>query len=592
MPTTHVTAGTCSRTALVLSLCFSSSRGLQQPSVRLAIARSRTAEFPARRSAKSTRAYAALVDGPSTHIDRTDTDGDASTAAAAPVPQSNQNLIGSANTIGPVDEAVEVTPVLLRNELLLQRDDLATQRRAATELQDTVRDNQDKLFLLLASVPPLLAFIAWIPISQAVSIFFDMFGPVGRAVDGNQFRTELLRPTIVGVVVPVISIALATLTSSTVNVLRARQVELRALVNKEACELRLLRRAVFGMFGTRQHAGRRSRALGLLWDYAAQLTSESNVGAVEALEELQLSGGGIAVNELDSLSAMLHGVDGAAASRQGSVSAADDLILSLNGHRSNRVALLLSVFPDVHWFILAALSLSVCATFLMVSNQQVLQYLSSVQLRALFAILVGVGSGTATLCLDLADPFRGSFSIVEAASQLGDLRVCLEEDMAEAKAEAREISPTILQALFGDGVGVNRYNSGLRPSQRLGDRSSKRLGGVSSTSINSGDCGEIGEDAAATNPADSPRSGNVSGRGGGDDGQWGSSQSGYGLRSTLYFHLLTGPLGSNVRVLGDVIVWVVTIVAAQIRALSRRLVALSAAVAGKGRWPWRRSKPE
>ena len=119
-----------------------------------------------------------------------------------------------------------------------------------------------------------------------------------------------------GVVVPVISIALATLVSTTVNVLRQRQVDLRAYVNKEACELRLLRRAVFGMYGTRQHAGRRARALALLCGYVEQLIKECNEGAIDELEERQLTGG-ISVNELDRLSSMLHGVDGAAAARQG-----------------------------------------------------------------------------------------------------------------------------------------------------------------------------------------------------------------------------------------------------------------------------------
>lgn len=231
---------------------------------------------------------------------------------------------------------------------------------------------------------------------------------------------------------------MATLTSTTINVLRERQVNLRAYVNKEACELRLLRRAVFGMFGTRQHSGRRARALALLSGYVEQLMKECDRGAVEELEEMQLTGG-IATNELDRLSAMLHGVDGAAASRQGSVGAADDLIVSLNGHRSERVALLLSVFPVIHWGVLIGLSLSIIIAFLLTSNQQVLQYLNSFQLRFLFAMIVGVLSGTGILCLDLGDPFSGSFSIEGSGEQLADLRVCLREDVREALAENGEV---------------------------------------------------------------------------------------------------------------------------------------------------------
>ena len=56
----------------------------------------------------------------------------------------------------------------------------------------------------------------------------------------------------------------------------------------------------FSMYGTRQHAGRRARALTLLNGYVEQLMSECEDGAVENLEEMQLSGG-IADNELDRI---------------------------------------------------------------------------------------------------------------------------------------------------------------------------------------------------------------------------------------------------------------------------------------------------
>jgi len=119
---------------------------------------------------------------------------------------------------------------------------------------------------------------------------------------------------------------------------------------------------------------------------------------------------------------MLHGVEGAAASRQGSVEVADDIIARLNEYRSDRVALLLTDFPDLHWVVLVALSVSICVTFLLESNQALNQYLNSIQLRSLFALLVGVFSSTATLCLDLDDPFTGSFSINSASAQVGDLK--------------------------------------------------------------------------------------------------------------------------------------------------------------------------
>lgn len=219
---------------------------------------------------------------------------------------------------GQIQQSITVVQDIMYEFVSQKAESLTTRtkRREVTEQEEQTRIRCDAISLCLSTIPSIIAFLAWEDISHALALFLDNYGAAGRNVDGGQFTVTLLRPTITGVVVPVISIALATLASTTVNVLRARQVDLRALINKEACELRLLRRAILGMFGTRQHASRRAKALALLCGYVEQLECESTVGAIEILEELQLSGG-ISINELDRISEMLHGVDGAAASRQG-----------------------------------------------------------------------------------------------------------------------------------------------------------------------------------------------------------------------------------------------------------------------------------
>jgi len=444
------------------------------------------------------------------------------------------------------------------------------ERRQGIQREDVLRGIQDRFFGLVAMLPAVLAFFAWGDVSKSLSAFVDTYGAVGRAVDGGQFTTNLLRPTIGGVVVPVISISLATLISNTITVLRERQVELRALINKEACELRLLRRAVLGMFGTRQHASRRAHALALLSGYVEQLERECNVGGCEFLEELELTGG-ISVNELDQLSEMLHGVDGAAASRQGSVSMAGGLLLSLNGHRSDRVAMLLSTFPGIHWGVLGGLSASILLTFLLSSNQLVLQYLNSIQLKVLFAILVGVLSSTATLCLILADPFRGSFSITEAATQLGDLRLSLKRDVIEACAEEGEISSKVVHKLLLGGsitttsnLDSNDLVSGIKVTRGLREKLAEDAKE------------EIGDDEEARAPQNT------------------GFRRRYGLASTIYFHLLTGPLGSNARVCGDMIAWMASYVSRWTRLASQRMAKFSSAIKKRkrqlGPW-WQKSTP-
>ena len=355
--------------------------------------------------------------------------------------------------------------------------------------------------------------------------------------------------------VPVIAIALATLVSTTINVLRDREVQLRTLINKESCDLYLLRQAVFGLFGTRQHASRRARALALLCSYVQQLKRESSLGALEELQELQLSGG-IAANELNQFTQMLHGIDGAAASRQGTVGYADDLVRSLNDYRSERVAELLSGFPAIHWGVLIALSLSVCTTFLLASNQPMNEYLNSLTLRILFATLVGVCSGTATLCINLADPFRGTFSILDASAQLEELRLLLEKDVAEASAEAGEIASSLVYAiLLGEWKEDSSIDSAIaNPSvqQNMGKLDTTSPSGV----------GDFKNKKSKTRKE--PRR--------------------YGIVPTIYFHLLTGPFGSNVKALGDVIAWLATFLTSQTKAFSQRVTAI-----WRRRWARRRN---
>ena len=324
----------------------------------------------------------------------------------------------------------------------------------------------EKLQIAILVTPPIIAGLVWPMVADSVRTFLN--NNAGQAVDGNAFAVQLLRPTVNGIVLPTLSVALGTLLATTINVLRNRQVEIRACLNKESCELRLLRAALLGAFGTAQHAERRAEALDLCRGYCARVVAESSVGAFEEVRKEERAGG-VGVNELENLGRMLHGVDGAYvrgagrsfrgrvaatprpgrrifrsvetraarllryAARQQSVGACLNLVASLNQHRSDRLAALLGAFPPIHWFFLCQLGFSIIAAFLIESNQEVLQFLNSLQLRVLFALLIAVCSGTATLCFDLSDPFRGRFSVVTATQQITRLEDLLVDDVEAAE---------------------------------------------------------------------------------------------------------------------------------------------------------------
>ena len=61
-----------------------------------------------------------------------------------------------------------------------------------------------------------------------------------ESVDGGAYEIAILTPTIIGIVVPSLSITYATLTAMTVNTLRQRQLEARIALNRELGDLQLV----------------------------------------------------------------------------------------------------------------------------------------------------------------------------------------------------------------------------------------------------------------------------------------------------------------------------------------------------------------
>ena len=97
-------------------------------------------------------------------------------------------------------------------------------------------------------------------------------------------------------------------------------------------------------------------------------------------------------------------------------------------------------------------------------------------------------------------------------------RLCLQEDVREASAEQGEISSRTIKALRELFKPVASNNENIEKERKTRD----------------------GYEDAPT-------------------------RTRYNLISTIYFHLLTGPLGSNVRALGDVLAWVATTITKRVR---------------------------
>ena len=85
-----------------------------------------------------------------------------------------------------------------------------------------------------------------------------------------------------------------------------------------------------------------------------------------------------------------------------------DALTRLRHERSIRLSALQSTYPPLHYVILALLAGSICINFLMETNQELLIFLSAIQLRILWSMLIGTFSALAVVNYDMRDPFRGS----------------------------------------------------------------------------------------------------------------------------------------------------------------------------------------
>ena len=331
----------------------------------------------------------------------------------------------------------------------------------ARELEE--QTPQDIALSILPIFASVIAFIFYEQIASLVTYAIDKGPGQWSAVDGGKAQVEMLQPVINGIVLPAVSIALGTLSATTISSLRDRQIHLRACLNKEAALLQVVFSACCVIFDGRLRITERQNALLLLSSYASRLVDESSgrgsrvvkattgasdseLGAILRLfhrsppirDAVDAAGlpvpfheGGlagfapVAVESVDpsAAGAVAHSAagthhalanapsppytdvleprffDGTQFSAQ--INLKEMLIL-----RSDRLSLLQTTFPPVHWLVMALLGASIVLTFLLETDDQALQFLDVLQLRVSFTILAGTVSGIATICVDLNDPVR------------------------------------------------------------------------------------------------------------------------------------------------------------------------------------------
>ena len=88
----------------------------------------------------------------------------------------------------------------------LRQDVIAKRRREVTDRENEERGRQDLQYEVIALVPCLLAFAVWPDVSVSLSNYLDANTVLGTVSEGTRvnFANNILRPTVTGVLVPVI----------------------------------------------------------------------------------------------------------------------------------------------------------------------------------------------------------------------------------------------------------------------------------------------------------------------------------------------------------------------------------------------------
>ena len=301
--------------------------------------------------------------------------------------------------------------------------------------------SMDDIMRLTPFVVPVVAYAFYDDIASSFAFLLDITAKRNFVpVDGGAYEAKIIAPAINGVVIPAISLLFANLIATTVTTLRQRQLDIRFAINMEASQLRILN----SMIGNFPSPKARLQCWSYLAQYTSRLIAESqptvNVDSLDSSFDSELNG---LLNELNRISyndVNYDDGDAAATTTQkeipGSVlGTCFSSCTALFEQRSKRITALRSIFPPLHFVIVANLALSILTAFLLETDQVLLVFLNAVQLKILWTMLVGTFTALAIVCYDLGNPFRGSYQISKSVNQLYTIRLTLRASIDNIKKE-------------------------------------------------------------------------------------------------------------------------------------------------------------
>ncbi|KAL3790654.1 hypothetical protein HJC23_009754 [Cyclotella cryptica] len=304
-----------------------------------------------------------------------------------------------------------------------------------TELGKTSPSN-----LALRYIPVVMPMLAYSTYELTAKLFDTMVELISNnnwvAVDGGAYQSSIITPAINGLVVPSMALLFATLMSNTINTLRQRQMQIRTSLNIEANDLRMISVMVDSMPSELRETKNHLRKY--LMQYATRVIAECRPGLSFNNQRLmgsidsEINGFLQVLNTLGITQYSTMYVDTflpaanytvedvrfshiqnelGLSTKQRRMSApflppyvfseVYDALTRLRHERSVRLSALQSTYPPLHYAILALLGCSICGVFLMETNQELLIFLNAIQLKILWAMLIGTFSSLAVVNYDM-----------------------------------------------------------------------------------------------------------------------------------------------------------------------------------------------
>lgn len=277
--------------------------------------------------------------------------------------------------------------------------------------------------------PPLAALIAFNGYGITSKVFHDTVQFLSNnnwiPVDGGALLATIITPAVNGPVMTSLSILFGSLSAMTVSSLYDRQNEIRRSLVSEVEEIRHL--AVMVQSFPEKY---RNKANKYLTKLIERVTSDVIEGEVSVSS--------IRNRNMDRMLQLLNDLSTKGLTEP--ETAVSDNILggcysdisNLNTHRSNLITALQATFPPLHYVTLTLLGSAICCVFLVETDRDVLLFLAAFQLKALWALLIGIFSLLAVVIYDLNEPFHGTYKIIDITpSDLGEIMEYITDPLDE-----------------------------------------------------------------------------------------------------------------------------------------------------------------